>query len=281
VAATVAAADRALADYAFGQLTAILYDSIWGEYCDWALELAKVRLSDQALPAPDREATWWTLVEALDTYIRLLHPVMPFLTEAIWGQLPHAAGDPEMVVVADWPAGGGTGAEDAAAEAETGALLELVRAIRNARSEARIVPTTWLPVDVVVPPRLVLAFDSLRPALERLGRARPLARVPDGAALHAEVSGEAARGLAVVAGDLEAVIRPAAAGAGSEAAALDRARLVKELADAEDLLAAARARLADERFLSKAPAAVVDGARAREAELAERTHKLRARVGPG
>ena len=104
--ATVAAADRALADYAFGQLTATLYDAIWGEYCDWALELAKVRLADESLPVADREATWWTLVEALDTYLRLLHPVMPFLTEAIWGQLPRAASDPELLIVADWPAAG-------------------------------------------------------------------------------------------------------------------------------------------------------------------------------
>ena len=64
----------------------MLYESIWDEYCDWALELAKVRLADETLPAADREATWWTLVEALDTYVRLLHPVMPFVTEAIWAR---------------------------------------------------------------------------------------------------------------------------------------------------------------------------------------------------
>ncbi len=245
LAATVAAADRALAEYAFGQLTGTLYDAIWGEYCDWALELAKVRLADETLPAADREATWWTLVD-----------------------------DPELLIVAAWPTAGPV---DAAAEAQTAPLLDLVRAVRNARSEARIAPTDWLPVDAAVPPAMHASFDAIRPALERLGRARPLRRVDDAAALHPTPPG----GLAVVAGELEAVILPAAGGpAGSEAtAARDRVRLEKELVEAEELLASTRARLADERFTAKAPAHVVDGARAREAELAERVAKLAARLG--
>ena len=266
----MAAADRALADYAFGQLTGTLYDAIWGEYCDWALELAKVRLADETLSAADREATWWTLVEALDTYLRLLHPVMPFLTEAIWGQLPRGADDPPLLIVADWPA---PGSEDPAAEADTAALLDLVRAIRNARSEAKIDPKAWLPVDVALPAASTAVFEELRPALERLARARPMRPTDDPAALHPTPAG----GLAVVAGDLEAVVRPAAADPG--AAGRDRARLEKELADTEAQLASARSRLADERFTSRAPAAVVEGARASAAELADRARA--APVPPG
>ena len=58
--------------------------------------------------APDeREATWWTLVEVLDTYLRLLHPVMPFVTEALWAALPHRRDDPDLLIVARWPGGGG------------------------------------------------------------------------------------------------------------------------------------------------------------------------------
>ncbi len=279
VGATVAAADRALAEYTFGELTRVLYDSIWGEYCDWALELAKVRLADESLPAVDREATWWTLVESLDTYVRLLHPVMPFVTEAIWGHLPKAAGDPPLLAVADWPRAAGAGAagaggpgagDDAAAETPVEALLDLVRAIRNARSEARVDPAAWLPVDVALPDGLVAPFDELRPALERLSRARPLTRANGPAALHA-----GAPGLAVVAGEIEAVVR---SGAGSDETTRDRARLEKELADAEAQLMSARARLADERFTARAPSTVVDGVRARLAELEERIAKLGARL---
>jgi valyl-tRNA synthetase len=86
-------------------------------------------------------------------------------------------------------------------------------------------------------------------------------------------------GLAIVAGDLEAVIRQPADGAATGSGAADRARLEKELADAERFLDAARARLADEAFTSKAPPKIVDGARAREAELADTVTRLRARLG--
>ena len=133
-------------------------------------------------------------------------------------------------------------------------------------------PGAWLPVDVAVPAALAPTFDALRPALERLARARPLARVADAGALHGDPRG----GLAVVAGDLEAVVRPLAVQA--ETAARDRVRLEKELADTEAQLAATRARLADERFTGKAPPAVVEGARTREAELADRAVRLAARL---
>ena len=108
VAATTTAVDEAMAGYAFGEVTRILYDAIWSEFCDWGLELAKVRLADESLPAEEREATWWTLVDALDAYLRLLHPVMPFVTEALWGAIPHRASDPELLMVARWPAGART-----------------------------------------------------------------------------------------------------------------------------------------------------------------------------
>ena len=266
--ATVAAVDGAMADYAFGEVTRLLYDAIWSEYCDWGIELAKVRLADPSLEAADREATWWTLVEALDTYLRLLHPVMPFITERLWGALPHAASDPDLLIVADWPA---VRARDEAAEAEVGALVELVRAVRNARSDAKLEPGAWLPLDVAVEPALVASFEALRPALERLARARPMRRHEDREALHA-----AATGLAVIAGPTEAIVGTGASDpAGGEA---DRARLEKELADAERLLEAARARLANEGFTAKAPPAVVEGARAREAELAVQAERLRERL---
>ena len=103
-AAATAAVDEAMAGYAFGEVTRIVYEAIWNEYCDWGLEFAKVRLADERLPREVREATWWTLVEVLDTYLRLLHPVMPFVTEALWDALPHRATDPELLIVARWPA---------------------------------------------------------------------------------------------------------------------------------------------------------------------------------
>jgi valyl-tRNA synthetase len=272
VAAATSDVDRAIADYAFSEVSRTLFEGIWSEFCDWGLELAKVRLVDETLPAEVRAATWWTLVEALDTYLRLLHPVMPFVTERLWATLPHRASDPELLIVARWP---GVGERDAAAEADVDAFIHLVRGIRNARAEAKVEPAAWLPVGIALPPTLGSTFESLRPAVQRLARARPLERHLTAEALHAATND--APGLAVVAGDIEAVVVLDATDAGTADA--DAARLERELADAERFLAAARARLANEAFTTKAPPAVVEGARARETELADQVDRLKASLG--
>ncbi len=270
-AATVAAVDEAMAGYAFGEVTRLLYDAIWGEFCDQGVELAKVRLADPAVDADAKDATWWTLVEVLDTYLRLLHPVMPFVTEALWAAIPHREGDPELLIVARWP---GAGERDQAAEAEVEAVLELIRALRNARSEARLEPAVWLGTEIAVPTALGSTFEALRPAVERLARARPLER-----RLTRDALTDDPGSLAVIAGELEARIHLPDAVPDAEAAALERARLERELAEAESWLDAARERLANEAFMAKAPPAVVEGARAREAELAEQVDRLRDRLG--
>jgi valyl-tRNA synthetase len=207
-----------MAGYAFGDASQILYEAIWNEYCDWGVELAKIRLADEHLSPAEREATWWTLVEALDTYLRLLHPIMPFITEAIWRRLPHTAGDPDLLIVADWPALGAAEA-GSARDVEVSALIELVRAVRNARAEARVEPAAWLPLEVFVPESLGQTFEALRPAIERLARARPLGRVANLEAIRRGAEG----GLSVIAGEIEAVVRPAARDEAQEER--DRSRL--------------------------------------------------------
>ena len=272
-AATTAAVDAAMADYAFGEVTRLLYEAIWNEYCDWGVELAKVRLADTTLSAEAREATWWTLVEVLDTYLRLLHPVMPFVTEALWASLPHRASDPELLIVARWPV---AGARDEASERDVASLVALVTELRTARATARLPAADWLETLVYVPRELGPTFEALRPAIERLARARPLHRELTPEALRA--STRAGDLTVVLAGDdLEAAVRPRVTHDAS--AELERDRLERDLAEAEGWLIAARERLANESFIARAPAAVVDGARAREAELAEQVARLRARIG--
>ena len=272
-AATAAAVDKAMVEFNFGEVTRVLYDAIWNEFCDWGLELAKVRLADASLAHADREATWWALVEALDTYLRLLHPVMPFITETLWGALPHRATDPALLIVARWP---GVGERDLEAEASLGSLVDLVRAVRNVRAEAKLEPGAWLPLDVYVEPALGHALEVLRPGIERLARARPVRRHLTREDLHG-TAGAGGGGLAVIAGPAEAIIGTGIADPGAGEA--DRARLEKELADAERLLEAARLRLENEAFTAKAPPAIVEGARAREAELADQVDRLRDRLG--
>jgi valyl-tRNA synthetase len=271
-AATVVDVDVAMADFQFGEVTRILYDAIWSEFCDWGVELAKVRLADETLGADVHEATWWTLVEVLDTYLRLLHPVMPFVTEALWAALPHRAGDPDLLIVARWPA---AGPRDAAVEAEVDAVLGLVGGLRNARAEARLEPAAWLPLEVALPASLGTTFEALRPAVGRLARVRPIER-----RLTRDALSDDPALLTILAGELEARLQPSADGAGSSeaAAGLERARLEKELAEAQVRLEAVRTRLTDDGFLAKAPPHVVAGARASEAELTDQVERLRDRL---
>jgi len=270
-AAATEAVDRAMGDFNFGEVTRALYDAIWSEFCDWGIELAKVRLADESLTDREREATWWTLVEALDRYLRLLHPVMPFVTEALWEAMPHAADDPDLLIVARWPA---AGQRDRAMETEVGSVIDTIVELRNARATARLPAGDWLATHVYADSAHRATFAALAPAIGRLARARPLRLVDDVEALP-----RATGALEVVlpAGGIEAVILPAVGG--DDTSTRDRARLDKELAEAEGSLEAAGARIANESFVAKAPPAIVDGARAREAELAETVARLRERLG--
>jgi valyl-tRNA synthetase len=262
--ATVASVDRALGEDNYGEMTRVLYDAIWSEFCDWGLELAKVRLSDTSIPEAEREATWWTLATALDTYLRLLHPIMPFVTEALWAALPHGADDPELLIVARWPS---ADSRDVELEARIDELRDLVVAIRNARSTSGEPASAWLDTHLVVARHAFTTFEVLAPAIGRLARAKPLHLHP-----RREDMPELANALDVVlpAGDFEArIVRTTAAEAGE-----DRSRLERELAEGVDRLEATRARLADERFLERAPEAIIAGARTQEADLAALVARL-------
>ena len=256
-------------------MTRVLYDAIWNEYCDWGLELAKVRLADESLEPAAREATWWTLVEVLDTYLRLLHPVMPFVTEALWAAIPHRATDPELLIVARWPA---ALERDLDAEAEVGTVVDAHHGDpQRAGDGERARPAAVLEARVHVPSALGATFEALRPAVERLARVRPLHRELTPEALHAASSPD---DLAVVVpgGEVEASIRPAAADAGRRGA---RPRAARARAGGGRGLARWRPGRAspNDAFMSKAPPPVVEGARAREAELADQVVRLRERLG--
>jgi valyl-tRNA synthetase len=270
VSATTVAVDEAMAGYAFAEVTRLLYDAIWSEFCDWGLELAKIRLADASLPDEVRETTWWTLVDALDAYLRLLHPVMPFITETLWAAIPHARSDPSLLIVARWPQ---VGERHVELERQFDELFETIAGIRNARATARIDAPSWLETHIALPGDLFARFEELAPAIERLARARPLR-------LHRRAADlprpEGCLEIVLPSGDIEATVLTAVTG---DSVALDRARLEKELAEADGWLAAAQARLANASFVGKAPPAVVEGARNREAELADQVARLRERLG--
>jgi valyl-tRNA synthetase len=215
------------------------------------------------------------LAWVLDRYLRLLHPVVPHITEEIWDRLPHDAADPELLMVAPWPVtedGAGTAPTpaDAAQARAVDGILELIRGIRNARAETGIEAVAVLDAEILFgDPAAAAAFPAIAGAVERLARVR--ARVhPDRAAFEA-ASGDGA--LAVVTSDAEA--RLARGGADL---AREQARLRKELDEARSMLAAAEAKLANPAFVQRAPGAVVEAARNRAAELGDLVDRLAARL---
>ena len=146
--------------------------------------------------------------------------------------------------------------------------------MRNARADAKLEPGAWLPLDVFVEPELGAALEALRPALERLARARPLRRHLTREDLHGTAG--AAGGLAVIAGPAEAVV-----GTGRRIPAPPRptGRAWRRSWPTPSACWTRRAaRLANEAFTAKAPPAIVEGARAREAELADQVERLRERL---
>jgi valyl-tRNA synthetase len=253
--------NRNLIGYGFSEAAQRIYDAIWAEYCDQAIELAKVTLSDESRPAAERVAVWWTLVEGLDALLRLLHPVAPFITEGIWEALPRREGDGPLLATAPWPVRGVKGGDEASAIDQ---WLELVREVRAARTSTKLPAGAWMPLAVAAPASLAASGERLRAAIERLARVRPLtitSNLPTGE-----------EGMLIVAGALTARLTPPEADASTRDA--DRARREGELAAARTQLAAAEARLADPSFTGKAPPTVVAGAERRVAELRDEITRL-------
>lgn len=239
----VAQARENLAGLHFDHLAGGIYHFIWDEFCDWYLELIKPILYGPEGPA--REKTQRVLLFALGAVCRLLHPVMPFVTEELWSKLPGAEGS---IMKAPYPDPLEANLKtDPAAEAEIGFLMEVVTAVRQVRADFSVPPATRLsPLVKVEAPALRAILKEYNPLLlklfngEHLGLAEPGAGPPPQAALTAQTWGEVWTPLA-------GLIDPAA----------EAGRLAKERLKLEGELKAARAKLDNADYVRKAPPEIV------------------------
>jgi valyl-tRNA synthetase len=265
LAATVADATRRLDRLDLGGYAAVVSDFAWSDLCDWYLEVAKIELRATDRPDDARRA-WRTGLDVLTDTLRLLHPIMPFVTEEIWGVLPAspapatgraAAADRSLLMMAPWPA---AGERDPEAEAEFEALAEIVRTARNLRTESRV------PAGATVTLHVTPASPAAAEALEAGRRwIEPLARVTCQIATADAGPAEAGAATALGAIRLEA---DSGDEAGRGPARDDR---VEDLRRNRDRL---RALLADPGFSSKAPPAVVARERERLADVEERLRQV-------
>jgi valyl-tRNA synthetase len=247
---------KLLGDFQIGEAGRQIHDFIWTEYCDWYIELAKVRLN-----AGDRQALA-VLVDVLAQSLKLLHPLMPFVTEAIWEHLRPLlpSDDTKLLIAADWPESDAI-RRDAAAERAMETVMEVTRAIRNARAEKDVKADRWVAADIAVPdPQLRAQFESMRESVGQLARARPLRVV----ASVAEADRESA--ISVVLTGAE-VLLPMA---GLFDVANERSRLEKQLIDSEAELLRLANQLENDAFRARAPANVVAGIEEKHASARER-----------
>jgi valyl-tRNA synthetase len=252
-------ATRQLDALDLGGYAATVYEAAWSDYCDWFLEAAKVDLRRDDASEAERAATWAAAAGSLGVLLRLLHPLMPFVTEEIWQALreaaPEATGDEPLLIIAPWPV---APARDTDAESAFDGLATLVRGVRNLRMEAGAAAAAWLPLTIAPdgPAATGILRDGTR-YVEALARVRPV-----------ELDPSAEPPALVTTGPLGAAWLKVEPPTG-EAADRRRARAAELDANIERV----RQLLGNGSFVERAPAAVVERERERlrslEAERAQ------------
>jgi valyl-tRNA synthetase len=260
--------DEGLVTYEFGETARALYDFFWNEFCDWYIELAKGRLAEGGAA---RIAVQRNLVFVLDHALRLLHPMMPFVTEEIWRKLPLAAEDrAESLMVAAWPDPAslamwrderGRHGEEAIA-----AVQAVVSAVRAVRSRYDVAPRTTVDVVAKAGGRLARLMEAEAEIIRSLAGIGALVVDADAAKpAHAAVAVAAGSELFV---PLEGLVD----------FAHERERVGRELGKAGDELERLERKLSNQGFLAKASADIIEKDRTRAALLAEQVGKLTAQL---
>ena len=251
----VADVNDALAAYRFHEAANRIYDFFWGEFCDWYLELVKPRLMfEEGADTSAARRACANLVNLFDAALRLLHPVMPFITEEIWQAIYEGKAPFKSIALAGYPQADEK-QFDLAAETEMAILQDLIVSVRNLRAELKVEPKVKVPVEIFAPePAIRKMIEQNRGAIERLGNVEKISFVETSLAAKPGARGTARFDVHVL---YERKIDVAAEG--------DRLR--KELEKIEKELGNNQKQLGNEQFLAKAPEKVVEGLRRRGQEL--------------
>ena len=254
--------DQLLNDFQLNEAGRKCYDFLWGDYCDWYLEMAKIRLraGDQT-PLP-------VLAYVLETGLRLLHPFMPFVTEELWQRLQDETREegPAALIVAKFPQPDPDW-RDETAERDVDGMIEIVRAIRNIRSERKVEAAMFIEAFVVADDESSVAAGAAY--IEALARVRPLNIVSNAADAPREGVATAVLSHAVAVVPL----------AGLLDVREERDRLCKEIEETEVYLKRLDGKLSNEQFRSKAPADVIAAEQARRDEAQSKVDGLQRALG--
>ncbi|HTA25045.1 MAG TPA: valine--tRNA ligase [Terriglobales bacterium] len=254
----------ALATFRFHEAANQIYDFFWGEFCDWYLELIKPRLMDEAARESAQRACQ-NLVSLFEAALRLLHPVMPFITEEIWQAIYDGNAPLQSIALAAFPQSDEK-LIDLAAETEMAVLQDLIVSVRNLRAELKVEQKAKIPIELFAHDSLTKSLvEQNREAIERLANVSTIADVTQSQASQAPSRATARFDVRIV---YEKKIDVAA----------ERERLTKELEKMEKEIANGQRQLSNEGFLAKAPANVVEGLRKRAGELAGLREKAKSKL---
>jgi valyl-tRNA synthetase len=260
--ATAAKVNASLADYRFDEAANIIYQFFWGSFCDWYLEIVKLRLDfSETADKAQTAAALTTFVSVFEAALRLLSPFMPFITEEIWQALYDGQPPAKSIALTRYPQAQGT-STDTVAEIDMGLLQSLIVEVRAVRKEIGAEEKAVPPIEVRIDEAMVSNFRENRAIVERLARVseiRFVDQISAGLAKHSTPAFD----VAVI---YERTVDVAA----------ERERLTKDIAKYEKGVAAAERQLGNPGFVAKAPAAVVEGLKKQEAETRLLLEKARA-----
>ncbi|MEE8481915.1 MAG: class I tRNA ligase family protein, partial [Acidiferrobacterales bacterium] len=233
--------------YRFDHVAQNIYTFIWEDYCSWYLELTKVVLNDEAASEEKQRATRHTLVTVLDNILRLLHPIMPFITEEIWQKVKSLVGNDGVTIMNQSYPAMHERAIDKTAIDEMQWAMEVIDGLRNIRGELNIKPGQRISILIQgASASEQKRFESFKPYIQFLGR------VDDTTFIGAnDAAPESATALV---GSVKMLV-PLAGLIDKDA---EMARLAKDIEKMEKNLAAGKAKLANKSFVAKAPAEVVE-----------------------
>ena len=243
--------------YQFGEAQREVHDFLWNEYCDWYIEMSKIRLRSGSDPSPLP-----VLAHVLEKTLRLLHPFLPFVTEEIWTRLttalPAASNRPDALIVAPYPQADESRFDDQA-EAEVGSVIELVRSVRNLRAEFRVQNSDRLSAGLSVSGGGANVFEDSLPFIQSEARIDLSLSGPSSGAAKSSEAVQVLR-----AGTLTLDL------GGTVDLDSELARLRSELGDLEGYSQRLAKNLSNENFVSRAPEEVVERERERLSSTQDR-----------
>jgi len=250
---------RGFDEYRFDNIASAIYRFVWDEYCDWYLELAKVQI--QSGTPQQQEATRHTLIRVLEVVLRIAHPIIPYITEALWQKVSLEAGKREAtettsISVQPFPRADDSRNDPTATE-QIAVLKAQIEAVRALRSEMNLSPSARVPLAATGDDDALRRNAPYLAALAKLTAVEIVQTLPDVGA-PVQVVGDSRLMLQV-----EIDVKE------------EQARLDKEIAKLEGDISRCEAKLANEGFVARAPAAVVEQERGRVAQFKETLTKVR------